>query len=85
MTYAQEKKLIAAIRADLHYQELLLRCTELESDYIQIKCSLSEENQDKLDLYIAACEELEYRRTVLAYALGTQDGIMHSAAQLRAD
>lgn len=85
MTYAQEKKLIAATRADSHYQELLLRCTELESDYIQIKRSLSEMNQDKLDLYIAAREELEYRGTVLAYTLGTQDGIIHSAAQLHVD
>lgn len=42
-------------------------------------------NQDKLDLYIAAREELEYRGTVLAYTLGTQDGIIHSAAQLHVD
>lgn len=81
MTYEQEQRLLAACDHDPFYQELLCRCGELEPDYFRIKNRLSEEDQEKLERYISVCEELEYRRSFLAYALGTQDGVRNGTAQ----
>ena len=67
MTYEQEQQLLALVRADSFYQQLLGDCIALEPRYQAIKDSLPEDQQEILDTYISLCEELEYRRTTLAF------------------
>lgn len=85
MTYEQAQRLIAATGKNSFYLELLSRCGELEPDYIRIMYSLPDGDRDKLEQYISLCEEMEHRRTLLAYALGTQDGIKNRTAQFVVD
>jgi hypothetical protein len=66
MTFEQEKRLVQAAEYDDIYQALLAECGALEPSYTRIKNSLRQEDQDILERYIALCEELEYRRTILA-------------------
>ncbi len=69
MTYKQEQQLIAAAKRDPIYQELLQNCAVREEDYLRIKSTLSPGDQDALDRYLSVCEELEYRRTCLAFSI----------------
>lgn len=81
MNYAQEQNLVAMLQNDSHYQSLLCSLQDLSPDYEALKSSLLPENQELLDKYITLCEELEFRRTCLAYCLGTQDGALNSCVQ----
>ena len=67
MTGTHEQQLNLLASSDKLYQELLTECQKQEEDYLRIKCSLSTSDQELLDRYIALCEELEYRRTYLAF------------------
>ena len=58
--------LLEAARKDPEYQALLRTCREAEESYRAILDSLSPEQQEQLQDYICACEELEHRLTVLA-------------------
>jgi len=80
-----ERRLTAMTRVDSFYRELLDRCSALSDDYHRICSSLSEDDREKLEMYISICEELEYRRTCLAYALGIRDGLISGTAQRKAD
>lgn len=55
------------------YQRLLKECLELEHDYMRIRNSLSEEDRDKLDKYISACEEMGYWKLQLASPFGVTE------------
>ena len=61
------------VKSDADYQELLERCCSLETDYLRIMNGLSEEDRELMDRYIAACEDMQYRMTQLAYLLGQSD------------
>lgn len=61
-----EQILREAARKDPEYQSLLRRCREAEGAYRVILDSLPPERQEQLEDYIALCEELEHRLTVLA-------------------
>ena len=67
MTEYQEQQLHALISCDKVYQDLLFACQKQEEEYLKIKNSLSCTDQEILERYIALCEELEYRRTCLAF------------------
>ena len=69
MTYEQERRLAVLLYKDSFYQELLAECKKRALDYHRIMNSLSMEDQELLELYIAVCEELEYRRACLAATL----------------
>lgn len=69
MTYEQELALNHVLKHDEWYQILLADCAVAETDFLRIRESLSEADQEHLDLYISLCEELEYRRTCLALDL----------------
>lgn len=56
-------------KRDPWYRELLEKCAALEEDYQRIFLSLPEADREKLDAYIALCEELEYRRMQIACRL----------------
>lgn len=59
---------------DPEHMELLARVEALEPEYKRIKAALPPADQEILDDYIAACEELEYHRIFPAYQLGKQHG-----------
>ena len=69
ITEKQEEILTEAVRKDPLYGDLFADCLKLESDYVRIKDSLSQEDGEILERYIALCEELEYRRTCIAMNL----------------
>lgn len=69
MTYDHERQLAELVRRDPFFQELLSECENRSQDFHRIKNLLSAEDQELLDLYIAVCEELEYRRGCLSARL----------------
>lgn len=54
---------------DPRYLRLAARCQKFEDEYCRILRSLSQEDQDILEEYIALCQELEYRRARIAAEL----------------
>ncbi len=74
MTWEQERRLTAVVKQDELYQQLLLECEARAADYERIMESLSENDRERLEQYISACEEMEYRRGCLACEMGIQDG-----------
>ena len=65
--------LIKLAKLDDCYQELLTRCYLLEEQYCKIIANLSDDDRSTIDEYIAACEEMQYQMTQLAYRLGMLD------------
>ena len=45
---------------DPWYQECLRVCREREPELVKLRTSLTPQEQEILDLYIAACEELQF-------------------------
>lgn len=80
-----ELRISDAVKNDTFYQELLHLCKDAEPEYLRIRDALPEHDQELLDQYISTCEEMEYRRTVLAYAIGTRDGIANGTAVMKID
>jgi hypothetical protein len=68
------ERVTAKAGGDSYYQELLCQCEIKEIEYHRIICKLLPTEQEQVDDYVAVCEELEYRRTQLAYELGLEDG-----------
>ena len=66
-------RLIALVKQDQDYQELLARSCQLEADYCRIIKAMPEKDSMLLDEYIAACEEMQCRMTRLAYQLGQSE------------
>ena len=58
--------------ADPWYQQCLREVQALEADFLEVRAALAPAQQDTLDRYIAACEELEHALTQLAYLLGRE-------------
>ena len=61
-----EQILLQAAEKDLIYQKLLEECYEAEDRYKQILAKLPISDQEYIEGYISACEELDHRRTYLA-------------------
>ena len=74
MDYSAEQRLNSLTKNDPHYQQLLDSLQIAAAQYGHILKSLPTDTQMRLENYISLCEELEYRRTCLAYCLGTMDG-----------
>lgn len=85
MDHEVDIKISQLAERDSFYQNLLQQCQALAIDYVRIQKSLSQEDQEILEHYIALCEELEYQRSRMAYAIGTQDGVRTGTAILTAD
>lgn len=77
MDYSAEQRLNCLTKTDTHYQQLLNTLQIAAAQYGSILKSLPTDTQMQLENYISLCEELEYRRTCLAYCLGTIDGAVH--------
>lgn len=61
-----EEKLTQMASVDPWYQQLLKECEEAEPEFLRIRASLPEADQETLDRYISLCEELGHRMTCLA-------------------
>lgn len=61
-----EKRLYALARHDLWHKQCLSEVENREADFERIRSALSETDQEALDLYISACEELEHSLTLIA-------------------
>ena len=59
---------------DEWYQQCLRAVEEKEAVFLAIRDALTTEQQEQLDGYIAACEELEHALVPLAYRLGGSHG-----------
>ena len=57
---------------DAWYQQCLQEVRELEAEFLQVRADLTPAQQETLDRYIAACEELEHALAQLAYRLGRE-------------
>ena len=68
-----EQIILEAARQDAEYQALLRQCIAAEDTYREILSSLPPERQEQLESYIALCEELEHRKTVLACSIPRRD------------
>ena len=64
------KEMQALAKADPWYQECLAEVERREPEFQRIREKLTDEEQEALDLYIAACEELQYSCIYPAYELG---------------
>ena len=69
-----QKRLAKCAVEDAFYCGLLSKCAVLSEDYHRIQSQLSPDDRETLERYISICEELEYQRTCMAYAIGLQDG-----------
>ena len=55
--------------ADPYYNTLLAKVRALEPEFLAVRDTLSREQQETLDRYISACEELEYSLCLIAYGM----------------
>ena len=69
-----QKRLAKCAVEDAFYCDLLSKCATLSEDYHRIQSQLSPDDRETLERYISICEELEFQRTCMAYAIGLQDG-----------
>lgn len=83
MNMEQVKKLVAFTdalntRTAIHpwHRECSRRVSQLEAAFTRIRGALPSEDQEILDWYISACEELEYSCVFAAYAMGREHGCM---------
>ena len=64
--------LVLRAAADEWYQQCLEKVEAREPDFLAIRAKLPLSQQQALDGYIAACEELEHALVLLAYRLGKE-------------
>ena len=62
------------LKADQNYQELLQQLKEAEEEYIAIRNPLTPDDQEKVEDYIALCEEIGYQKMYTAYYCGKRNG-----------
>lgn len=54
---------------DQIYQEYLQLCMQLEPEFLRIRHTLPQNDQEILDRYFSCCEELDHRRLSLALTI----------------
>ena len=65
-------ELIQRAAIDHQYQQMLEIVKGKEAKFLNVRNSLSPEQRDIIDDYIAACEELDHILTGIAYTLGKE-------------
>lgn len=64
------RRLVLMMEEDLDYQQALQRLQAAEVDYLALLETLTPENREVLERYIAACEAMDDPLIYLAYSLG---------------
>lgn len=72
-------RLLPMMEANSDYQQALQRLSDAEEDYLTLLESLTPENREILERYIATCEALDDTLVFLAYQLGKADAPIHGA------
>lgn len=68
------QQVTALLREDPDFQGLSQRLDEAKKNYDRATRSLTPDQQQTVEDYIALCEELEYQRTFTAYYCGKRNG-----------
>lgn len=68
-------EVLARVKDDPWHRECLAEVERLEPMFLQIRDSLSPSDQESLDSYIAACEQLRSNFIYPAYEVGRRHGI----------
>lgn len=66
--------LVPMMDADPDYQRALQKLKKVEPEYLALSETLTPEQRDVLERYIAACEEVDDALIFLAYEDGRQNG-----------
>ena len=66
--------LVPMMDADPDYQQALQKLEEVEPEYLALLETLTPEQRDVLERYIAACEEVDDALLFLAYEDGRKNG-----------
>ena len=66
------EELNSRIRNDPWHQECVNEVQKRSAAYEALRSTLNPQQQEDLDLYIAACEELEHSAVFLAYQIGRE-------------
>lgn len=69
-----QKELDTLCRVEPWYQQCLLDTAAAEPGFETLRGSMTQAQRETLDRYIAACEELDHARLLLAYELGKTHG-----------
>ena len=72
-THEVLSRLMQRVENDEEHQLLLMQCRNAEMDYLTIMERISEEDRLIIEEYISICEDMEYRKTQLAYEMGLFD------------
>ena len=67
------KQIFEIAKTDENYQECVRMVAQLEPDFLQIRQKLSPQEQEILDSYIAACEELHFSLIYPAHRCACRD------------
>ena len=59
-TYEWTKELLTFAKYDPHHRQCVSECLALEPSFLAIRAKLQPEEQEILDRYITACEEVQY-------------------------
>ena len=63
-------QLRAISQSDEHYMWLKREMEKAEPEFLKIRNKMNPQEREKLDTYVALCEDMEYRKAQLAYILG---------------
>ena len=69
------RRLVPAMEHSADYQQALQRVTSAETEYLAVLETLSPEQQEVLQRYIAACEAMDDPLIYLAYQIGLTDAV----------
>ena len=64
------RRLVLMMEQDADYQQALQRLKEAEVDYLALLETMTPENREVLERYIAACEAIDDPLIYLAYQIG---------------
>lgn len=64
----------ALLGHDPDFQQLLEQLQKAETDYLAVIKKLPPSEAERIDEYIALCEEVEYQKTCAAYYCGKRNG-----------
>ena len=73
--YPWYDEVLARVKDDPWHRECLAETARWEPQFLKIRDSLSPEDQEALDFYIAACEQLRSSFIYPAYEVGRGHGI----------
>ena len=72
-TDQEAQRIFCAVNMDKTYQQLLKECRIAEEKYLNAVKMLPDDQRQRIENYIALCEEMDYRFSQLAYGVGRSE------------